>query len=54
MWGVTIYLMHLVDYFRGRKYKIKCRLCRRIFKNERDLDTHMRTDHKESKMNSDR
>jgi hypothetical protein len=46
MWGITIYLMHLVDYFRIEKYKIKCRLCGSVFKNERDLDTHIRTDHK--------
>ncbi len=46
MWGITIYLMHLVDYFRGRKYKIKCRSCERVFKDEKELDAHIRTDHK--------
>jgi hypothetical protein len=46
MWGIGIYLMHLVDYFRGRKYKIKCRSCGRVLKDENELDTHIRTDHK--------
>jgi rRNA maturation endonuclease Nob1 len=46
MWGITIYLMHFVDYFRGRKYKMKCRSCGRVFKDEKELDTHIRIDHK--------
>jgi hypothetical protein len=46
MWGLTIYLMHLADYLRGRKYKMKCRLCGRVFKDEKELDIHIRTNHK--------
>jgi len=45
-WGITIYLMHLADYFRGRKNNIKCRSCGRVFKDEKELDTHIRNDHK--------
>lgn len=48
MWGFTIYLMHLPDYLRGRTYKIQiqCRMCGRAFMNDRELDIHIRTDHR--------
>ena len=39
--------MHLADYIRQRKCKMKCRLCGRVFKNDNELDTHIRTDHRE-------
>ena len=29
--------MHLADYLRGRKYKIKCRSCGRVFTDEKEL-----------------
>jgi len=45
-WGITIYLMHLADYFRGRKNNIKCRSYGPVFKDEKELDTHIRNDHK--------
>lgn len=48
MWGLGIYLMHLADYLRGRTYKIQCRTCGRTFKNDRELDVHIRTDHRYS------
>ena len=38
--------MHLADYLRGRKYKIKCRSCGRAFTDEKELDIHIRTHHK--------
>jgi hypothetical protein len=37
MWGLTIYLMHLADYLHGRKYKMKCRSCGRVFKNSNGI-----------------
>ena len=46
MWGLTIYLMQIADYLRGRKFKIKCRSCGREFKDEKELDAHIRTDDK--------
>ncbi len=33
MWGITIYLMHFVDYLKGRKDKKKCNICNYIAKN---------------------
>ncbi|CAN5421095.1 hypothetical protein BH18THE1_BH18THE1_19120 [soil metagenome] len=46
MWGLTIYLMYFVDYLRGRKNKIHCRLCGLKFKSENDLDIHIRNNHR--------
>ena len=45
MWGFGIYLVHLTDYLRGRRNKMHCNQCGRVFKDERELDSHMRTDH---------
>lgn len=48
MWGLSIYMMHLADYLRGRTNKMQCRMCGRIVKNDRELDVHIRTDHRYS------
>lgn len=48
MWGIGIYLIHLVDYLRGRRNKMRCVQCGRIFKDDRELDMHIRTDHPRS------
>ena len=47
MWGITIYLMHLVDYLQGRKDKKTCKICNYIATNERQLDIHMKKEHRE-------
>ena len=47
MWGITIYLMHLVDYLQGRKDKKTCKMCNYIARNERQLDIHMKKEHRE-------
>lgn len=39
MWGLTLYLTYFVDYLRGRKNKIFCRVCGLKLKSENDLDT---------------
>jgi hypothetical protein len=41
-----MYLMQLADYLHGRKNKIVCKLCGKLFKDENDLDMHMKSDHK--------
>ena len=47
MWGITIYLMHLVDYLQGRKDKKTCKICNYLARNERQLDMHMKKVHRE-------
>lgn len=47
MWGITIYLMHLVDYLQGRKDKKTCEICNYIAGNEGALDIHMKKEHRE-------
>ena len=47
MWGITIYLMHLVDYLQGLKDKKTCKICNYIARNERQLDIHMKKEHRE-------
>lgn len=44
--GDTIYLMYFVDYLRGRKNKIFCRVCGLKLKSENDLDIHVRNNHR--------
>gem|GEM_PF-425866 len=46
MWGLTLYLTYFVDYLRGRKNKIFCRVCGLKLKNENDLDIHIRNNHR--------
>lgn len=46
MWGLTIYLMQLADYLHGRKSKMKCKFCERVFKDEKEIEAHIRADHK--------
>ena len=43
MWALAVYLMHLTDYLHIRKYKMKCRLCGRVFNDKREVDIHIRT-----------
>jgi hypothetical protein len=45
MWGITIYLMHLVDYLQGRKDKKTCNICNYIAKDEKELDSHIKKEH---------
>ena len=49
MWGITMLLMRLADYFQGRKYKSKdkrtCRLCDYAARDERELDSHLKQVH---------
>lgn len=45
MWGITILLMHLADYFQGRKDKRTCTLCDHIAKNEKELENHLKQEH---------
>ena len=45
MWGITIYLMRLVDYLQGRKDKKTCRLCNYNEINENALTNHMQKEH---------
>ena len=47
MWGITIYLMHLVDYLQGRKDKKTCKICNYLARNERQLDIHMKKEDRE-------
>jgi hypothetical protein len=46
MFGLTIYLMYLADYLTGRKNKIFCKLCGIELKSDKDLDIHIRNNHK--------
>lgn len=46
MWGFSIFLMQLADYFHGRKSKMKCKLCGKSFENSNQIDFHVRTEHK--------
>jgi hypothetical protein len=48
MWGIGIYLIHLVGSILGRRNKMHCTQCGRIFKDDRELDIHIRTDHRYS------
>ena len=45
MWGITIYLMRLVDYLQGRKDKKLCRICNYTAKNEMELERHIKKEH---------
>ena len=45
MWGMTIYLMRLVDYLQGRKDKKTCRICNYTAKNEIELERHVKKEH---------
>jgi hypothetical protein len=49
MWGITMLLMRLADYFQGRKDKSKdkttCRLCDYVARDERELDSHLKQIH---------
>jgi hypothetical protein len=45
MWGITMYLMRLVDYLQGRKDNKTCRICNYIAKNEKSLNDHMQKEH---------
>ncbi len=45
MWGITIYLMRLVDYLQGRKDKRTCEKCKFLAKNANDLNNHMQKEH---------
>ena len=47
MWGITIYLMHLVDYLQGRKDKKTCKICNYVSRNEGQLDIHMKKEDRE-------
>jgi hypothetical protein len=47
MWGITIYLMHLVDYLQGRKDKKTRKICNYIARNEGQLDIHMKIEDRE-------
>jgi uncharacterized C2H2 Zn-finger protein len=38
--------MQLADYLHGRKNKINCKLCGRLFKDEKELDMHIKSAHK--------
>ena len=45
MWGITIYLIRLVDYLQGRKDKKTYRLCNYNAINENALTYHMQKEH---------
>jgi hypothetical protein len=45
MFGITMLLMRLADYFRGRNDKRICTLCNYVAKDERELDNHIRQTH---------
>jgi hypothetical protein len=45
MWGITILLMHLADYFHGRKDNKTCKICNYLAKDEAELDIHYRQKH---------
>lgn len=45
MWGITMLLMCLADYFQGRKDNRTCTLCKYIAKNERELNKHLNQIH---------
>ena len=45
MWGITMLLMRLADYFQGRKDKRTCRLCDYVAKDEIELDSHLKQIH---------
>jgi hypothetical protein len=48
MWGFGIYLMHLADYFAGRKRKKKaktCDVCGQQFRTREDMEAHRRKEH---------
>ena len=47
MWGLSIYIMRLADYIKGRKVRRQrlqdtkvCRVCGRNFNSEEELDKH--------------
>lgn len=46
MWGITIYLMRIADYLKGRKDKKTCRICNYIAKDEKILNDHMKKEHR--------
>jgi hypothetical protein len=45
MWGITMLLMHLADYFQGRKDKRTCTLCNYVAKNNEELEKHLNQVH---------
>ena len=52
MWGLSIYIMRLADYIKGRKVRRQrlqdtkvCRVCGRNFNSEEELDIHTREQH---------
>jgi hypothetical protein len=57
MWGFTIYLMRLADYFRTRKDRLEvtrleknrvyCRVCGKRVGEQMALDEHMKKEHSE-------
>jgi hypothetical protein len=57
MWGFTIYLMRLADYFRARKDRLEvtslgknrgnCRVCGKRVDEQMALDEHMKKEHSE-------
>ncbi len=40
MWRITIYLMRLADYLKGRKDKRTCNFCNYVAKNEKELKSY--------------
>ena len=46
MWNFTIYLTHLANYLCRRGNKMYCTQCAQGFKNDRELDEHIRTEHR--------
>lgn len=45
MFGITMLLMRLSDYIRGRNDKMICTLCNYVAKDEIELDNHIRQTH---------
>lgn len=45
MFGITMLLIRLADYFRGRKDKMICTQCKYVAKGEYELDAHIRQSH---------
>ncbi len=46
MWRITIYLMRLADYLKGRKDKRTCNFCNYVAKNEKELNNHIQKEHR--------
>ena len=49
MWGIMIYLMALVDYLTGRKYRSRkrrtCDVCEQAFSSIEEMEKHRRDTH---------